>query len=72
MTGSVTFLSGNKLKRLRVRQGLTQRELTERSGVAQSTIVALERRGRNETFHPSTLRKLAQGLGVDTDDLLEN
>jgi pimeloyl-ACP methyl ester carboxylesterase len=40
--------------------------------VVQSTIVALERRGRNETFHPSTLRKLAQGLGVDTDDLLEN
>jgi transcriptional regulator with XRE-family HTH domain len=72
MIGPVTYLDGNKLKRARVRQGLTQRELTSRSRVAQSTIVALERRGRNESFHPSTLRKLSDALGIPPDDLLED
>lgn len=72
MIGPMVYLDGNKLKRTRVRQGLTQRELTRRSGVAQSTIVALEKRGRNESFHPSTLKKLADALGVTTDDLLED
>jgi transcriptional regulator with XRE-family HTH domain len=51
---------------------LNQRDLAERAGMSQSTIVLLERRGRNERFHPSTVRKLSEGLGVEPAELLEN
>jgi hypothetical protein len=40
--------------------------------MSQSTIVLLERRGRSERFHPSTVRKLSRALGVDAAELLED
>ena len=66
----LTYLDGNKLKRLRVGRGLTQRELASSANMSPSTIVLLEKRGKNEGFHPSTVRKLAGALGVEPDDLL--
>ncbi len=66
----LTYLDGNKLKRLRVGRGLTQRELASRADMSPSTIVLLEKRSKNEGFHPSTVRKLASALGVEPDDLL--
>ena len=66
----LTYLDGNKLKRLRVGRGLTQRELASRADMSPSTIVLLEKRGKNGSFHPSTVRKLAGALGVEPDDLL--
>ena len=68
----LTYLDGNKLKRLRVGHGLTQRELASRADMSPSTIVLLEKRGKNEGFHPSTVRKLAGALGVEPDDLLRD
>jgi transcriptional regulator with XRE-family HTH domain len=70
MMPRVIYLDGGKIKRVRLRRGLTQRDLSERSGVAQSTISALEKRGRNERFYPSTVTRLADALEVDPDDLL--
>ena len=70
MMEQLTHLDGNKLKRLRVGRGLTQRELASRANMSPSTIVLLEKRGKNEGFHPSTVRKLAGALGVEPDDLL--
>ena len=64
------FLDGKKLNRLRVINGYSQRALAERAGVAGSTINLLERRGRNEGFHPQTLVKLANALGVEPTELL--
>jgi transcriptional regulator with XRE-family HTH domain len=63
--------TGEKLKRLRRAQTLTQLELAEKSGVAQSTIVSLERGDRKEP-RPATLRKLSQALGVESIELLED
>jgi transcriptional regulator with XRE-family HTH domain len=63
--------TGEKLKRLRRGQGLTQVELAKRAGVAQSTIVYIERNAREEP-HPSTLRRLGEALGVTPADLLED
>ncbi len=40
--------------------------------MSPSTIVLLEKRGKNEGFHPSTVRKLAGALGVEPDDLLRD
>lgn len=63
--------TGQKLKRLRRGAGLTQTELSEMTGVAQSTIGQIETGERVEP-RPATLRKLAQALDVSISDLIED
>jgi transcriptional regulator with XRE-family HTH domain len=63
--------TGEKLKRLRRGQGMTQEELAEASGVAQSTIAQIEGRRRKEP-RPGTLKRLAGPLGVEISELLED
>jgi transcriptional regulator with XRE-family HTH domain len=58
-----------QLTRLRKLKGYSQRALAAESGVSPATIYELEN-GRREP-NPSTLRKLARGLGVEVADLLE-
>jgi len=55
-----------RLRDVRHRLALSQEELAEKSGVARSTIIKLEA-GRDAW--PSTVRKLAQALGVKPADL---
>lgn len=57
-----------RLKQVREELGFTQHELAERSGVSQTTITHIET-GQINTPRPSTLRKLAAGLGVDIREL---
>jgi transcriptional regulator with XRE-family HTH domain len=53
---------GDRLKDLRIDQALTQRELADRAGIGVNTVNRIE---LNETEpHMSTVRKLAQALGV--------
>lgn len=59
---------GENLARIRTRQGLTQEELAESSGVSVATIRKLEQGGR-ATARVSTLHRLARGLAVRTSDL---
>ena len=56
-----------KLRSIRERQGLSQTDLAERSGVTQATISNLEQ-GRPARF--VTMRKLAEALGVKTAELV--
>lgn len=58
---------GVMVKRLRKQKGLTQTELSEKSGLLQTTISAIER-GTEPTT--DTLRKLALALEVSSDSLL--
>ena len=58
-----------KLKELRQRRVLTLRELEEESGVSYNTIWRLEN-GYTEA-RPSTIRKLAQALGVEPRELMK-
>jgi transcriptional regulator with XRE-family HTH domain len=60
---------GGRLRRLRLRDGLSQRDLAERAGLTQSTVLRLE----NEQVapRPSTVRKLARALGCRPRDLTE-
>ena len=60
-----------KLKEERRRAALTQGELAERAGVGINTIVRIE---TGEISEPriSTLRKLANALGVEARDLLDD
>jgi transcriptional regulator with XRE-family HTH domain len=56
-----------RLREWRERRGLTQAELSQRSGTNPTTISRIE--GGKRGAHPSTARKLAEALGVEIDDL---
>jgi DNA-binding XRE family transcriptional regulator len=60
---------GERLKKLRTRRALTQEELAAEADMGKNTVNRIE---RNLTEpHMSTLRKLAQALGVEPHELLE-
>ncbi len=58
----------NRLKHLRHLRALTLRELGEESGVSYATIWRIE--NGHSDVRPSTIRKLARALGVDTSELV--
>jgi len=58
-----------RLKELRRERVLSLRELEEKSGVSYNTIWRLED-GR-QGAHPWTVRKLADALGVDPRELIQ-
>ena len=66
--GKSIRIDSDRLKELRVNQALTLRALGERSGVAYDTINKLEL-GRRPA-HASTIRKLADALGVEPRELM--
>ena len=57
-----------QLKRIRESRVLSRKDLAEQSDVAESTIYRAER-GQTK-LRPSTVRKLAQALGVPPDELV--
>lgn len=57
-----------RIRELRERAGITQEELSVRSGVSRATIWALER-GENKVTTTKTLLHIANALGVQLDDL---
>ena len=59
---------GNRLKNLRIRRALTQRELAERPGLSTNALNRLELDKAEP--HMSTLRKLAGALNVDPSKLI--
>lgn len=68
--------TAEKVKRLRRERFWTQEQLAEEAGVAASTVVYIEmgpdaEKGTKEPRF-STLKKLANALGVDPRDLLED
>jgi transcriptional regulator with XRE-family HTH domain len=58
-----------RLRDVRQRKALTQQQLAERAGVNRVTIARIEG-GKDEPF-PTTVRKVADALGVEPDDLME-
>ena len=58
-----------KLKMLREDQVLSQRELARMAGLAYGTVWRIEN-GFTEV-HPSTIRKLAETLGVEPRELVK-
>lgn len=59
---------GELIRLLRRRKGWTQRELAQRAGVTQTTIVRLERGDTEPVI--STIRKVAEALGVPPAEIL--
>src|SRR5215212_11510286 len=62
-------VDGAKLRELRRRRMLSLRELGERSGVAFDNINKLE--NEKHRAQPRTLRKLAEALGVEPNELMK-
>lgn len=62
---SVYMHLASQLQEARSRKGLTQKQLSERTGINQGDISKIE----NGTANPSvmTLMRLAEGMGVDLD-----
>jgi transcriptional regulator with XRE-family HTH domain len=59
---------GDRLRDLRKRALLTQKELADKSGVGVTTIIRIE---RNQVEpHGSTIRKLAEALEVEAQELV--
>ena len=67
--GKSISINGKRLQELRVEQALSLRALAERSGVTYDTINKLEL-GRRPA-HASTIRKLADALGVEPRELMK-
>ena len=60
---------GDRLRDLRKRSLLTQRELADKSGVGVTTIIRIE---RNQVEpHGRTIRKLAEALEVAPEELVK-
>lgn len=62
---------GERLRTVRKRRGLTQRELATLAGVSISLVRKLEQ-GEKEDTRLETLRKLATALRVSTSDLIDS
>lgn len=66
-------VSESKLKLIRESRGLSQAELSEKSGVNLRNIQMYEQRGNNiDKAQAQILYKLSRVLGCDVEDLLEN
>ncbi len=64
----VVVYVGDNLKELRTLSALTQEELADKAGL---TVTALSRIERNQAEpRPSTLRKLAEALGVSPAQII--
>jgi transcriptional regulator with XRE-family HTH domain len=68
MEAAVVYI-GDRLKRLRALDALTQAELAERAGLTTAAVARIERDEAEP--RPSTLRKLARALGVQPRQLIE-
>jgi transcriptional regulator with XRE-family HTH domain len=66
-----TVKTAEKLKRHRRGAGLTQVELAEKAGLAQSTVTMIET-GQIAEPRPGTLKALAEVLGLKPMDLLDD
>jgi transcriptional regulator with XRE-family HTH domain len=60
---------GERLKRLRTLNALTQAQLAERAGVTTATVARAERDEIEP--HMTTVRKLSDALGVHPRELIE-
>ncbi len=68
MQSAVVYV-GDRLKRLRTLNALTQAELAEKAGLTTAAVARIERDEAEP--RPTTLRKLAEVLGVQPRELIE-
>jgi transcriptional regulator with XRE-family HTH domain len=62
-------MDGERLRQLRIQRAISQEDLGRVTGIAQSTISNLE--SSNRSARLSTIRKLAEALGVEPKELMK-
>lgn len=65
MDEDVQITTGKKIIALRVFAGMTQAQLSQKTGIPQSNISRIESGGYNPTI--KSLKKIAEGLGKKLD-----
>ena len=68
MTTGMSSSLGQLVRSERLKQGLSQRELAERTGLSPSILSKLES-GQQAVVRDETLNKLSRGLGLNIDNL---
>jgi transcriptional regulator with XRE-family HTH domain len=61
---------GDRVKRERYRQTMTQEQLARKAGISAAALVRIEKNQADP--HVSTIRKLSDALGVEPRALLED
>jgi transcriptional regulator with XRE-family HTH domain len=61
---------GDKVKRERIAQTMTQEQLARKAGISPAALVRIERNQSDP--HVSTIRKVADALGIDARRLVED
>lgn len=69
MATSTPSPSGDRVRTLRGRQGLTQADLARKADISPTTIANMETGGRH--VRPATVRRVARALGVSPADLFD-
>ncbi len=69
MDGRFIAVDGAKLRKLRRERALSQQDLERVTGLSQATLSDLE--GGKRGARASTLRKLAEALGVEPKELMK-
>ncbi len=69
MDGRFIAVDGARLRRLRRERALSQQDVERITGVAQATLSELE--GGKRGARASTLRRLAEALGVEPKELMK-
>jgi transcriptional regulator with XRE-family HTH domain len=63
---------GTKLQKSREEAGLTQEDLSEKTGISLSTIRSFEQRQRELTrARYNTVRDLARAIGCEIEDIID-
>ena len=62
-------ISIRKIETIMARKGFTKSILSDRSGISRQNISTITLRG---TCEPKTAGKIAQGLGVDISEIMED
>jgi transcriptional regulator with XRE-family HTH domain len=71
-TMDLVKVNGEKLRTLRLERFMSREELARASGINRDHIGRLERSDWEGGSRPPTVRKLAEALGVDPRELLED
>jgi transcriptional regulator with XRE-family HTH domain len=69
MSTMVAVKIGKSLRRLRIERFMSQAELSQAAGVSPAHLGRIERNEHDP--HLSTIRKIAQALGVDPSELVD-
>ena len=70
MSTMVTVKIGKSVRRLRVERFMSQAELSKVAGVSPAHLGRIERNEHDP--HLSTIRKIAEALGVDPSELVDD